>query len=134
MFIKSSDFPVEWMHHAKGDDQSEGAIFTAFDALLDRAKPFVIIGSKRAEDAQREKDSPAERKRLMLWIKQNKKRLRTLVRGMVQIEPSATKRMALKGFMVMAEKIWGYPMLLAASKEEALPVASRLLAEQSVAP
>ena len=52
---------------------------------------------------------------------------------MVQIEPSATKRMALKGFMVMAEKIWGYPMLFAASQEEALDIASRLLAGQPVA-
>jgi hypothetical protein len=47
---------------------------------------------------------------------------------MTVIEPSAAKRTAFKAFGVAFAKFWGYPLRLAATREEALEIAADLLA------
>lgn len=65
---------------------------------------------------------------MTLWLKRNKPALRAYVRGMVQVEPSAARRLALKAFMVMMSKVWGCPMFVVASAPAALDLAQQLLA------
>lgn len=127
MFMDDANFPIVRLHYDQVPDREENDVFVVFEALLDRNTPFVIIGqSGSADDAEHEHD-PAERKRMALWSKKNKPRLRTLVKAMIHVEPSTAKRLGMKAFQVMSEKFWGYPMLLAASEMEALEKAMTLL-------
>jgi hypothetical protein len=64
---------------------------------------------------------------MSLWMTKHKKELRALVKAMIQIEPSAPTRLAIKAFAPMFGNFWGYPLLAAASKAEALDVAKKLL-------
>jgi len=127
MFIDVANFPIVRLVYDQGPSQTEDEGLAAFEALLDRETPFVIIGQGApADEAQHEHD-PAERKKLALFSKKHKPRLRAFVKAMIYIEPSTAKRLAMKAFQVVFEKFWGYPMLVAASEAEALAKAKALL-------
>ncbi|WP_201764394.1 hypothetical protein [Xanthomonas sacchari] len=100
--------------------------FDEFEANLRRGEPFVILSdSTPSEDHDH---TPEEKKRTALWMKKHKAELRRLVLAMIQIEPNSAKRVGYKAFAVLFAKFWGYPMLLAASREQALEMAKELLA------
>ncbi|MEA1672868.1 hypothetical protein [Nitrospirillum sp. BR 11163] len=127
MFLNVAEFPIVRLSYDQEAAQTEDDAFAAFESLLDRETPFVIIGQGAAADDADHEDDPAQRKKMALWSKKNRQRLSTFVKAMVYVEPSATKRLAMKAFQVVSEKFWGYPMLVVASDAEALDKARELL-------
>ncbi|WP_236444259.1 hypothetical protein [Pseudomonas syringae] len=75
--------------------------------------------------------SPEEKKRTALWMKKNKVELRKRVLAMIMIEPNSAKRFGFKAFAVVFAKFWGYPLLLAATREQAMEMARELLAKDA---
>lgn len=133
MLLDIATFPIVRMAFDQGAAGSADEGFAAFEALLDRGTPFVIIGQGASADgAEHEHEhDPAERRQLALWSKKHKPRLRKFVKAMIYVEPSAAKRLGLKAFQIVFEKFWGYPMLAAGSEAEALEMAQGLLASSS---
>lgn len=126
MLIDSSEFPLVWMRRDTPSNENSPAAFDQFAMLLMRRQAFVFLSADGFDGGEHE-HTQEERKQISLWMKKNKAEIRAFVRGMVLIEPSAAKRLASKAFAAMFGKFWGYPMMIAASKDEALEVAHRLL-------
>ncbi|AYM14706.1 MULTISPECIES: hypothetical protein [Agrobacterium] len=125
MSMDNSKFPFVWMSlvHEPGHDFRQD--FEEFEANLKRGEPFVLLtDSAPSEDHEH---SQEEKKYTSLWMKKHKVELRKLVLAMILIEPSAAKRVAFKAFGVVFAKFWGYPLILASSREEALETAEKLL-------
>lgn len=129
MPMNSSDFPLVWMNLAQEPGHDHQKDFDAFEANLRRDEPFVIL-SDTAPPAEEHQHSPEEKKRLALWMKKHKAQLRKQVLAMIQIEPNQAKRLGYKAFAVLFAKFWGYPLLLAASREEAVEMARALLSKE----
>ncbi|PPU84447.1 hypothetical protein XsacCFBP4641_03860 [Xanthomonas sacchari] len=126
MPMNSSNFPLVWMNLSQEPGHDHQQDFDEFEANLRRGEPFVILSdSTPSEDHDH---TPEEKKRTALWMKKHKAELRRLVLAMIQIEPNSAKRVGYKAFAVLFAKFWGYPMLLAASREQALEMAKELLA------
>lgn len=127
MLINSSDFPLVWMNLTQEPGHDHQKDFDEFEANLQRGKPFVLLtDTAPAEDHEH---SPEEKKRNVLWMKKHKVELRRLVLAMILIEPNSAKRLGFKAFSVLYAKFWGYPLLLAASREQAMEMARELLPE-----
>ncbi|WP_369929858.1 hypothetical protein [Xanthomonas sp. NCPPB 2632] len=125
MSIDSSNFPLVWMKLTDEAGHDHEKDFTEFEANLQRGEPFVLLtDSTPAEDHEH---SPEEKKRTALWMKKNKVELRRLVLAMILIEANPAKRLGFKAFSVVFAKFWGYPLLLAASHEQAMDMARELL-------
>ena len=126
MRLDSSTFPVVKIFF---DAPSEGApedAFLTFEYLLAREQPFLLLHEK-AVDENNHEHAHEERKRASIWMKKNKAALRAYVKGMIQVEPSAAKRLALKPFAVTFGKAWGYPLLVVESKDRAWALAQDVL-------
>ena len=126
MRLDSSTFPVvKIFFDAPGDGGPEDALLT-FEHLLAREQPFLLLHEK-AVDENNHEHAHEERKRASIWMKKNKAALRAYVKGMIQVEPSAAKRLALKPFAVTFGKAWGYPLLVVESKDRAWALAQDVL-------
>jgi len=126
MFIDASQFPLVWMRlNAPGTDP-EASPFAEFEALLARKRVFVLLNDEGLDKGDHE-HSPEEMKQTSLWMKRHKSELRALVKAGIYIEPNTAKRLATKAFALVYEKFWGYPMLMVATKDEALALAQTLL-------
>ncbi|WP_330210977.1 hypothetical protein [Pseudomonas sp. AM4(2022)] len=126
MRLDSSTFPVVKIFF---DAPSEGApedAFLTFERLLARKQPFLLLHEK-AVDENNHEHAHEERKRASIWMKKNKAALRAYVKGMIQVEPSAAKRLSLKPFAVTFGKAWGYPLLVVESKDRAWALAQDVL-------
>ncbi|HJH17230.1 MAG TPA: hypothetical protein K8W20_00750 [Pseudomonas lactis] len=126
MRLDSSTFPVvKILFDAPDDGGPEDALLT-FEQLLAREQPFLLLHEK-AVDENNHEHAHEERKRASIWMKKNKAALRAYVKGMIQVEPSAAKRLALKPFAVTFGKAWGYPLLVVESKDRAWALAQDVL-------
>lgn len=129
MSMDNSNFPFVWMSYADGPDHDHDEDFEAFEENLRRGEPFVLLtDSAPTEDHEH---SQEEKKRTSLWMKKHKVELRKLVLAMIIIEPSTAKRIAFKAFGVAFAKFWGYPLVLAATREEAMATAGKLLSDRA---
>ncbi|MGX1305631.1 ABC-type Zn2+ transport system substrate-binding protein/surface adhesin [Amorphus suaedae] len=132
MPLDNTNFPFVWMSYDEAPDHDHDEDFAALEASFKRGTPFVILtDSAPTEDHEH---SHEEKKRTALWMKKHKAELRALVLAMIVIEASATKRLAFKSFGVAFAKFWGYPLKLAASREEAMEIAGNLLSERAWSP
>lgn len=132
MSMNSSDFPLVWMNLTQEPGHDHEKDFAEFEANLQREEPFVLLtDTAPAEDHEH---SPEDKKRTALWMKQHKDALRRLVLAMILVEPSSAKRLGFKAFAVVFAKFWGYPLLLAASREEAIAMAKELLPKLGQSP
>ncbi|WP_241463977.1 hypothetical protein [Rhodoferax saidenbachensis] len=123
--MNSSDFPLVWMNLTQEPGHDHQKDFEEFEANLQRGEPFVLLtDTVPAEDHEH---SPEDKKRTALWMKKNKVELRRLVLAMILVEPNSAKRLGFKAFAVIFAKFWGYPMLLAASRDQAIEMARELL-------
>lgn len=129
MPLDSTNFPLVWMSYGEGPDHDHDADFKAFEANLKRGAPFVLLTD--SAPTEHHEHGQEEKKRTSLWMKKHKAELRTLVLAMIVIEPSAAKRLTFKAFGVAFAKFWGYPMRIASSREEAMEIAGKLLAERA---
>ena len=126
MRLDSSTFPVvKIFFDAPGDGGTEDALLT-FEHLLAREQPFLLLHEK-AVDENNHEHAHEERKRASIWMKKNKAALRAYVKGMIQVEPCAAKRLALKPFAVTFGKAWGYPLLVVESEDRAWALAHDVL-------
>ena len=127
MPLDTTNFPHVWMSYEETPDHDHEEDFWALETSFERGTPFVILTDNApTEDHEH---SPEDKKRTALWLKRHKAELRTLVLAMIVIEPSASKRMAFKTFGVAFGKVWGFPLKLTTSREEAMALAGRLLSE-----
>ena len=116
---------VKIFFDAPDDGGPEDALLT-FEHLLAREQPFLLLHEK-AVDENNHEHAHEERKRASIWMKKNKAALRAYVKGMIQVEPSAAKRLALKPFAVTFGKAWGYPLLVVESENRAWALAEDVL-------
>ncbi|WP_175687530.1 hypothetical protein [Burkholderia multivorans] len=129
MSMNSSNFPFVWMSFSQAPGHDPGKDFEEFEANLKRGEPFVLLSdSAPAEDHEH---TPEEKKRTSLWMKKHKTELRKLVLAMVLVESSPAKRLGFKAFSVVFAKFWGYPLILATSRDEAMDIAKKLLSEHA---
>ena len=129
MPLDTTNFPHVWMSYEEAPDHDHEEDFAALEASFKRGAPFVILTDNApSEDHDHSHD---DKKRTMLWLKKHRTELRTLVLAMIVIEPSTAKRMAFKTFGVAFSKVWGFPMKLTSSHEEAMEVAAKLLSENT---
>lgn len=127
--MDNSNFPFVWMSYADAHDHDHDEDFASFEENLKRGESFVLLtDSAPSEDHEH---TPEERRRMSLWMKKNKADLRKLVLAMVVVEPSAAKRLAFKAFGITFAKFWGYPMMLASSRDEAIAIARKLLSDHA---
>ncbi|PZQ10822.1 MAG: hypothetical protein DI564_15130 [Rhodanobacter denitrificans] len=125
MSMNSADFPLVWMNLTQEPGHDHQKDFDEFEANLQRGEPFVLLtDTAPAEDHEH---SPEEKKRVALWMKKHKTELRRLIVAMILVEPNSAKRLGLKAFAIVFAKFWGYPLLLASSREEAIEMARELL-------
>ncbi|MHC8380606.1 hypothetical protein [Pseudomonas sp. LB3P14] len=129
MLIDASRFPLVWMQIATPSKNPGDSPFAEFEALLARKEPFVLLNDEGLHQGSHE-HSPDEMKQTSLWMKRHKSDLRTFVKASIHIEPSTPKRLAARAFAIVYEKFWGYPMLMTATKKEALALAQKLLAKE----
>lgn len=131
MPMNSSEFPLVWMDLTQEPGHDHEEDFKEFEKNLGRGDPFVLLTD--TAPSEEPDHSPAEKKRMGLWMKQHKAELRRLVLAMILVEPNATKRMAYKAFAIPFSTFWGYPLHLAASREKAIDIARELLSRQDEA-
>lgn len=129
MSMNSSDFPLVWMSLAQDPGHDQQKDFAEFEANLQRGEPFVLLTD--SAPAENHEHSPEDKKRTALWMKKHKVELRRLVLGMIMIEPHSAKRLGFKAFASVFAKFWGYPLLLAASREQAMEMARELLSQEA---
>lgn len=125
MSMNSSSFPLVWMNITQEPGHDHQKDFDEFEANLQRGEPFVLLTDTAPEEDH--EHSPEEKKRTALWMKKHKAELRRLVLAMILVEPNSAKRLGFKAFSVVFTKFWGYPLLLATSREQALEMAGELL-------
>tara|TARA_A100001391_G_scaffold130111_8_gene89504 strand:+ start:5704 stop:6108 length:405 start_codon:yes stop_codon:yes gene_type:complete len=129
MPLDTTNFPHVWMSYDEAPDHDHDEDFAALEASFKHGTPFVIL-TDNAPSEDHEHD-PEEKKRTALWLKKHKAELRTLVLAMIVIEPNAAKRIAFKPFGVAFGKVWGFPLKLTSSREEAMEIAGNLLSESA---
>lgn len=131
MLLNAATFPIVRLSCDQGLAGTADEAFAAFEALLDRAAPFVIIGQGANAEVTEHGHDVGEQRKLALWSKKHKPRLREFVKALIYVEPSRTKRLGMRAFQIVSEKFWGYPMLVAASEAEAQEMAQALLKSPS---
>ncbi|NVZ50351.1 hypothetical protein HX792_08410 [Pseudomonas sp. B6002] len=129
MRLDSTTFPVVKIVFDAPNEGGPADAFLVFEGLLARQQAFVLLHEKAVDESNHE-HSHEERKHASIWMKKNKQALRAYVRGMIQVEPSAAKRLALKPFAVTFGKAWGYPLLVVESQDRAWALARDVLDEQ----
>ncbi|HCK0545002.1 TPA: hypothetical protein NII24_003430 [Pseudomonas aeruginosa] len=125
MSMNSSNFPFVWMTLSQEPGHDAQKDFDEFEANLRRGEPFVLLSD--AAPAEGHEHTPEEKKRTSLWMKKHKVELRKLVLAMILVESNSAKRLGFKTFAVVFAKFWGYPLLLASSREHAMEMARELL-------
>ena len=129
MSVNSSDFPYVWMSFTQAPGHDHQKDFADFEANLQRGEPFVILTDTVA--AEDHEHSPEDKNRTALCMKKHKAELRRLVLATILIEPNSAKRLGFKAFAVLFAKFWGYPLLLTASREQAMEMAREILQSRS---
>lgn len=129
MSMNSSQFPLVWMSRGQDPGQDSQKDFDEFEANLKRGEPFVLLSDTAPSEVH--EHAPEEKRRTALWMKKHKAELRKLVLAMIMVEPNAAKRLSFKAFAILFTKFWGYPLLLAPTREEAMDIAKGLLARQT---
>ncbi len=95
------------------------------DALVTRGEPFVLIYREPGDDEPHE-----DRKARAQWLKQNKGRFADLCPGIISVLADAGRRAHFDGMGKMGEQAFGVRYRTAATLEEALVLARRLLEDR----
>lgn len=131
MHIDAIQFPLVWIQIATPSKNPEDPPFAEFKALLARNEVFVLLNDEDLDEGEHEHWSE-EIEQTSLWMKRHMSDLRAFVKASIHVEPSTAKRLPSKALAIAYEKFWGYPILIAATKEEALAMAHNLLTGESV--
>lgn len=131
MLIDTSQFPLVWIQLNAPGTNPETSPFADFEALLARKKVFVLLNEEGLDKGDHE-HSREEKKQTSLWMKRHKSELRAFVKAAIYIEPNIARRLATRAFTLVYEKFWGYPMLMVATRDDALALAQQLLSDEQV--
>ncbi|CDN62475.1 putative ATPase involved in replication control,Cdc46/Mcm family [Burkholderia cenocepacia H111] len=129
MQIVTTEFPFVWLRYSGSTHTDPARLLAELDALLARRERFVLLTDDAPSGDDRADNDHEMRKQLAKWSKANRALSREWIPGMIAIEPNAARRVALNAFSGAFEKVWGYPRNAAASRDDALALAQRLLAE-----
>ena len=124
MYIDSSSYPLVRIGYERDKAVALDQLLVEFSALLDRGQVLVFFSDG---DISWDAHSPEERKKVVIWMKAHRPQLHDLVRAQVHAEPDADKRAQVQVLAQAFSQAWGYPMLLAASMQEARQRALLLL-------
>ncbi|WP_273820460.1 MULTISPECIES: hypothetical protein [Pseudomonas] len=127
MQVDDTHFPLVWMQANRTGLAADDNPFAGFEALLERQQPFVLLNEEGLGEGRYE-HTHEERKQVSLWMKRHKEPLRAFVKVAIYVEADAATRAATESFAPAYEKFWGYPMLIVASRDEALARARDYLA------
>ncbi|OMG71085.1 ATP--cob(I)alamin adenosyltransferase [Burkholderia ubonensis] len=127
MQIVTTEFPFVWLRYSGSTHTDPARLIVELDALLARRERFVLLTDDAPTGDDRGADDHELRKQLAKWSKANRVQSREWIPAMIAIEPDASRRVALDAFSGTFEKVWGYPLNAAASRDEALALARRLL-------
>lgn len=103
------------------------------EMLIDRNEPFVILFPPHhhggMDDLQGEERQRAqlELKQRTLWLKQNRQALGRVCRGLIAVEPDAVRRALEQAKAAMLEKVFGVPLKVSGSTQDAEALGNRLL-------
>jgi len=124
MVLDISSFPLIWLrsNRAKGQAVLSGE-FSPLDRLLERGKPIVFLSEAASFE---EHDHCDEHRLTPLWLTRCLSGME-MIKGMVIIEPAFVSRQTFEAFAFIFEAFCGYPILMAASRDEALSIAHKLL-------
>ncbi|MGO1297727.1 MAG: hypothetical protein ACTMIA_10515 [Vibrio sp.] len=131
MQINTSQFPLVWMRFNAPATDPSASPFAEFEELLARKTVFVLLNDEGLDKGEHEHSSE-EMKQTTRWMKRHKNELKAFVTAAIYIEPNSVKRIATTAFASVYEKFWGYPMLMVATKDDALALAQQLLSDKSV--
>ncbi|MCA8016860.1 ATP--cob(I)alamin adenosyltransferase [Burkholderia metallica] len=129
MQIITTEFPFVWLRYTGSTHTEPARLIAELDALLARREPFVLLTDDAPSGDDRGGDDHEMRKQLAKWSKANRAQSREWIPAMIAIEPDASRRAALDAFSGAFEKVWGYPLNAAATRDDALALAQRLLDE-----
>lgn len=110
-----------------GQGSSAPVLTGMMDLALARGEPFVVVADMSEYVASPE-ESAQERKAAAQWLKANHQRFFALCRGNVYVLADAQARQAVLASGQKQAKASGMPVAAAASPEEALAIAQKLLA------
>ncbi|AOJ65196.1 cobalamin adenosyltransferase [Burkholderia ubonensis] len=127
MQIITSEFPFVWLRYSGSTHIDPARLIVELDELLARRERFVLLTDDAPTGDDRGVDDHELRKQLAKWSKANRVQSREWIPAMIAIEPDASRRVALDAFSGAFEKVWGYPLNAAASRDDALALARRLL-------
>ncbi|KQS82487.1 hypothetical protein ASG32_23275 [Methylobacterium sp. Leaf361] len=127
MTMNCENFPIVWMSFADEPGHDHDDELADFEELLSRGRHFVILTQDPPSNDH--EHSKEEKKRTALWMKRHKIRLRILVLAMIVVEENTLKRAAIKSFAPGFGAFWGFSIIAATNRNEALSIASRLLSD-----
>ncbi|WP_323120307.1 ATP--cob(I)alamin adenosyltransferase [Burkholderia alba] len=125
MDIDSKDFPFVWLRYTSGEGAAH--VFDHLDTLLARGDRFVLLTDDAPAGDDSSHDDAEGRKQAVLWAKKNRPKSREQIGAMIAIESDADKRTVLEAFSDPFEKVWGYPLLVETTRDDALATARSLL-------
>lgn len=100
-------------------------VLDGLQAIIDQKRRFVIVWGMPRHDHD---DEPHEdEKQSMVWLKRNKKELRSLCAGYVYITQDPELRRLLEGRFPVVEKFLSFPKKVAGDRDEAWKYAQALL-------
>ena len=129
MQIITTEFPFVWLRYSGSTHTDPARLIAELDALLARRERFVLLTDDAPSGDDRGDTDHEMRKQLAKWSKANRAQSREWIPALIAIEPDAARRVALDAFSGAFETVWGYPLNAAATRDDALALAQRLLAE-----
>jgi hypothetical protein len=125
-FHQTQDFPIVRIS-GRGLPVGYGPQWVAeMEALLAMGKAFVIVILDSAENPDHE-----DQKTLVVWVKSNKKKLSSLCRGLVSIEPDRATRLMKRAQGAAMALAFGLRMKIAADLPQAEALAKCLLSGEN---
>lgn len=127
MFITNTNhFPIVNISYQAEYKQSLDELFEKFNTLLEYKRKFVFISEGPMNEAESENDHES-RKKVSLWVKNNRHILSEFVLALIHIEPDADQRAKLEQFSAVYAQFSGYPLYIVSSQEQADKLTHQLL-------
>ncbi|AYW18936.1 hypothetical protein KJY74_25040 [Klebsiella pneumoniae subsp. pneumoniae] len=126
MKVNTEDFPFVWTYMQEEGLNNNISPLEQFDSLLNRNEPFIMLNDEGLSVGEFKEDRQ-HMHQISRWVKVNRIRLTTLVKASIYIESDENKHLSARKIASSYEKLWGYPFLIAASKEEAIQIGRKLL-------
>ncbi len=117
MLIKNiENFPIVDLSYRTEDQVGVDETIAMYEVLLDKQQPFVFLSEGKMDQENNDHEA---RKKVAIWVKQNRERLTHYVKALVHIEPEESLRLEAQKFANNFIKFSGYPMFIVESQAKA---------------